>query len=100
MAGCENVKQDMIGGRARHEIAITRPRAGIALQPMTKRHYIVSSTLAGTDVHLTRTRPRQRSHLESAHSTHREERSDHDPESGGTAPEGVGGATGGNVLPH
>ena len=27
------------------------------------------------------------------------ERSDHDPDSGGTAPEGVGGATGGNVLP-
>ena len=66
-----------------------RPRAGTALQPMTKRSRKISSTLAEPSNKTTRTRPRQRSNLESAHSPNEWERSDHDPEAGEPLPRGL-----------
>ena len=108
MAGCENAERSFLVKREEHthgrqeqpvcERTLTLPRAGTTLQPMTQRS-LSNSTLAEA--------PNKESLARSPGSAQTLSRRTPTIKgaqrprsgSGGTAPEGVGGATGGNVLP-
>ena len=109
MAGCENAERSFLllqrnkhtHGRQEHTVrqsTLTLPRAGTTLQPMTQRS-LSNSTLAEA--------PNKESLARSPGSAQTLSRRTPTIKgaqrprsgSGGTAPEGVGGATGGNVLP-